>query len=86
MDVFRENAFFLAPIYKFSKNDFRLWLEEIGKFVKEGNVNVYAENVFNQISDKIHFHPVYFGEEFCTEIDNFDDLKKAKEYFKNKEI
>ncbi|MBS3101891.1 phosphocholine cytidylyltransferase family protein [Candidatus Woesearchaeota archaeon] len=86
VDVFGENAFFLAPIYKFSKNDFRLWLEEIGKFVKDGNVNVYAENAFNRISDKILFHPVYFGEEFCTEIDNFGDLEKAREYFKNKKI
>ena len=76
------NVFFLAPIYKFSKDNFKLWLEEIGKFVEKGNTNVYAEDAFNKISDKISLHPIYFRDEFCMEIDNFDDLEKAKGYFK----
>lgn len=84
VSLFGKNAFFLAPIYKFSKNDFRLWLEAIEKFVKEGNVNVYAEEAFNEMPNKIRIHPVYFENEFCMEIDNFDDLEIAKEFFKIK--
>jgi len=85
--VFGENAFFLAPVYKFSKGDFDKWLDEIGKFVEEGNVNVYAEEAFNKISGQIKLYPVYYGDEFCMEIDNFEDLETARGYFRrNKAI
>lgn len=82
VNVFGKNAFFLAPVYKFSKDDFKLWLNEIGKFVKKDNVNVYAEEAFNKISDKIKLRPIYFEKKFCMEIDNFADLKIARKYFK----
>ncbi|MFH1641369.1 MAG: phosphocholine cytidylyltransferase family protein [Nanoarchaeota archaeon] len=84
VDVFGENAFFLLPVYKFSKEDFHSWLNEIGKFVEEGNINVYAENAFNQMENQFKLHPIYFGDEFCMEIDDFDDLEIAKNYFKSK--
>lgn len=84
VNVFGENAFFLAPIYKFSKNDFNLWLEEIEKFVKKGNVNVYAEEAFNNIHNQIKLHTIYFGDEFCMEIDDFDDLEIAREFSRKK--
>ncbi|MEK6984240.1 MAG: sugar phosphate nucleotidyltransferase [Nanoarchaeota archaeon] len=83
VNVFGKNAHFLAPIYKLSKQDFKLWLHEIGEFVKNGEVKVYAENAFNKISNKINLHPVYFSNEFCMEIDNFNDLKIAKRHFSN---
>jgi L-glutamine-phosphate cytidylyltransferase len=76
-----ENTYFLPPIYKFTKNDFILWLDEIGKFVNGGNVNVYAEEAFNDMQNQIKLNPVYFGDEFCMEIDNFEDLEIAKRYF-----
>lgn len=82
VDISGENTFFLAPIYKFSKNGFNLWLDEIRKFVEDGNVNVYGENAFNNIYDKIKLHPVYFSDEFCMEIDDFSDLEIARKFFK----
>lgn len=82
VNVFGKNAFFLPPVYKFSKEDFMLLLEEIEKFVKIGDVNVYAEEAFNKISDKIKLKPVYYGSEFCMEIDDFNDLQVAREFFK----
>ena len=84
VSVFGENAFFLPPVYKFSKKDFMLLLEEIEKFVKIGDVNVYAEEAFNKISDKIKLTPVYYGDEFCMEIDDSNDLEVAREFFKKK--
>jgi len=85
LDVFGENAFFLPPVYRFSKEDFRLWMEEIDRFIKEGNTSVYAEDAFNKISDLIKLHAVYYGDEFCMEIDDFNDLRVAREFFKNKD-
>jgi len=39
------NAFFSAPLYKFSKSDFLLWLNEIEKSIKKGDLRIYAESV-----------------------------------------
>ena len=72
-----ENAFFSAPLYKFSKSGFLCWLEEIDKFIKKGVTKSYAEDAFNKISDKIMLHPVYFEDEFCIEIDTKEDLEMA---------
>ena len=76
-----KNAFFSAPLYKFSKSDFLYWLDEIEKFVKKGDLKIYAENVFNKISDKIILRPLYFTEEFCMEIDTKEDLEIARSLF-----
>lgn len=79
-----ENAFFSAPLYKLSKSDFLCWLDEIEKFVTRGDVNCYAEDIFNKISDKIMLHPLYFDDGFCMEIDTEGDLGIARsEYGRN---
>ena len=82
VNVFGEGARFCAPIYKILKKDFEIWLNQIEVFVKEGNVNVYAENALNMITDRIKFYPAYYDEDFCMEIDDFEDLEKAKNYLK----
>ena len=56
----------------------------IDKFVKDGNVNVYGEEAFNNISDKLKLYAVYYGDEFCMEIDNFEELEIARKFFKCK--
>jgi choline kinase len=76
------NAFFSAPLYKFSKSDFLCWLNEIENFVKKGDLKIYAENVFNEICDKVMLHPVYFSEEICLEIDTEEDLEVARALLK----
>ena len=77
------NAFFCAPLYKFSRTDFMSWLNRIGQFVKRGDLKVYAENAFNEISDSIILRPLYFDEEICLEIDTKDDLELARTLFQN---
>ena len=79
-----KNAFFSVPLYKFSKPDFLYWLGEIEKFVKRGDLKIYAESVFNEISDTILLHPLYFTEEFCMEIDTKEDLDLARDLLKIK--
>ena len=73
-----ENAFFSAPLYKFSKSDFLCWLDEIEKFIEKGEVKSYAEDAFNKISDKIVLRPLYFDDEVCMEIDTMEDLEIAR--------
>jgi len=73
-----ENAFFSAPLYKFSKSDFLCWLDEVEKFIERGDTKSYAEDAFNKISDKIVLHPLYFDDELCMEIDTMDDLNIAR--------
>ena len=74
---------FCAPMYKFLEKDFKKFMNQIGKFVKEGIVNCYAEDALNKISTEIKLFPVYYDNEFCMEIDDFNDLEKAKMIFKN---
>ena len=76
------NAFFSAPLYRFSKADFLRWLHQIGELVKRGDLTVYAEDAFNEISDKLILRPLYFDEETCLEIDTKDDLELARSLFK----
>ena len=81
-----KNAFFSAPMYKFSKSNCLRWLNEIGKFIQEGgNLGIYAECILNEISDKIMVHPVYFTKEVCLEIDTEKDLEWVRSYFKMKQ-
>lgn len=78
VEFFGENAFFSAPLYKFSNSDFLCWLDEIEKFIEKGEVKRYAEDAFNQISDKVILHPLYFNNELCMEIDTMEDLRMAR--------
>ncbi len=84
INVFGKDAFFMAPVYKLSKNDFKLWMGEISKFIERNEVTVYAENAFNNISNQIKLHPIYYSNEFCMEIDNPEDLNSARKFFKKK--
>jgi len=78
VEFYGENAFFSAPLYKFSKSDFLCWLDEIEKFIRRGDMNSYAEDAFNKISDKVMLRPLYSDEEFCMEIDTMEDLEIAR--------
>ncbi len=84
VDVFEENSFFLAPIYKLSKEDLLVWIDEMENFINKGKVNKYAEDAFNEIHHKIDLRPTFFGEGFCMEIDTVDDLQIAKNFFGEK--
>ncbi len=84
VDFFGENAFFCAPIYKFSMAAFSRWLQEIDVFVANGNVTCYAEDAYNNVADEIKLKAVYFDHGFCMEIDTPEDLDIAKEYYANK--
>ncbi len=65
-------------MYKFSKDDFLFWLNECGVYIRKGEVNIYAENVFNEISNELLIYPLYFNDELCMEIDTKEELEIAR--------
>ncbi|PVX23825.1 MAG: hypothetical protein CW716_11230 [Candidatus Bathyarchaeum sp.] len=83
---FGANAFFCAPLYKFSKADFMSWMNQIGRFVERGELTVYAENAFNEISDQVILRPIYFDKEICLEVDTKEDLDTANVLFESSKM
>ncbi len=62
------------PLYKILKEDWEVWLTEISDFCKNGKIDCYAENAFNEVSDKCKIYAVDIGNKLCNEIDNPQDL------------
>ncbi len=60
VEISGPNAFFCAPLYKFSRVDFLHWLSQIGDFISRGKVNCYAEDALNEIFNEIALYPLYF--------------------------
>lgn len=83
VNVTGSGARFCLPLYKFLRKDFKKLIREVGKLVKADKLNCYAEDAFNQISNQVKMRPLYYNKEFCMEIDNLNDLEKAKKIFKN---
>ena len=71
---FFDSALTAQPLYKISAEDWRLWLDEIIKFCERGNVKCYAENAFNEISERCNLKPLDVREMLCNEIDTPEDL------------
>jgi phosphoenolpyruvate phosphomutase len=78
---FGKNAFFCAPIYKFALAGFSRWLHEIDTFITDGIVTCYAEEALNNIAQELELGAVYYGKEFCMEIDTPEDLDIAREHY-----
>ncbi|MFX0028187.1 MAG: sugar phosphate nucleotidyltransferase [Candidatus Hermodarchaeota archaeon] len=74
-----ENAAFLAPLYKLSKEFMSQWLAQIENFVAKNILNCYAEDALNEILDILILKPCYYNE-FCVEIDDHEDLEVVKNY------
>lgn len=81
VNVSGDNVKNLMPLYKFLHSDWKRFMEEMDRFVRAGKLNVYAENAFNAISDKIILQPIFYDNGQAMEIDDFDDLEKARKLF-----
>ncbi len=71
---FFTDALSAQPLYKIKKNDWLIWLDKICEFCENENRNCYAENAFNQVSDKCSLYPLDVKERLCSEIDTPNDL------------
>ncbi len=77
-----DNAVSAQPLYKILKKDWEIWLDKICEFCETGITKVYAENAFNQISDKCIILPLDCKDQLCEEIDNVSDLERVTEALK----
>lgn len=71
---FFDNAVAAQPLYKLNQKDWEIWLEAIAKFCEQGQVKCYAENAFNEISDRMELYPFDVGNRICQEVDTPQDL------------
>lgn len=76
VDLTGTSSHFLAPFYKFSHKSMVSWFENIRRFVENDQKNCYAENALNELLEsRIDLRAVYFNDELCVEIDDFEDLQ-----------
>ncbi len=80
VDTFGPDCVFLLPIYRLTKDAFAKWYGEMKIFEAEKNLQVYAENALNNLLSELVLKPVALDGEFCMEIDDRADLKKARRY------
>lgn len=72
---FFENAMAAQPLYKIKKVDWLAWLSNIERFCENDNRKCYAENAFNEVSDKCIIKPLDVKDMLCSEIDTPEDLE-----------
>ena len=88
IDIFDDDCYAFQPLYKLKKEDLLKWVDRVDKFVKDGNVKVYAENALNEILDDISIYAKSYKENYIDEIDNAKDYKRVsreiEEFERNK--
>lgn len=78
---FFENAAAAQPLYKIMRDDFGSWLDNIIAYCESGDNAkqcCYAENAFNEISDKCRIFPFDMSGRLCSEIDDKSDLAEVR--------
>ena len=73
---FFDSAMAAQPLYKMWKKDWLVWLQNIEKFCENQNCKCYAENAFNEVSDKCLIKALDVKDALCCEIDTPEDRKK----------
>ena len=72
---FFDDAMAAQPLYKILKDDWLVWLANIEKYCETDNRKCYAENAFNEVSDKCLIYPCDVNDMLCAEIDTPEDLE-----------
>ena len=72
---FFDNAVAAQPLYKLKKEDWKIWLANIERFCESDNRKCYAENAFNEVSDRCRIYPCDVKDMLCAEIDTPEDLE-----------
>ena len=79
---FFDDAVTAQPLYKLNKTDWNVWLDKIVEFCENDVRKCYAENAFNQVSDRCEVFTVDVLDKLCAEIDTPEDLTKIVELLK----
>ncbi len=72
---FFDRAMSAQPLYKLKKDDWKVWLDNIENFCNNDKRKCYAENAFNEVSDKCVIRPLDVKDMLCAEIDTPEDLE-----------
>lgn len=86
INIFDDDCYAFQPFYKLKKADLLSWLEQVKKFISEGNDGVYAENALNTILGKINIFIKSYKEHYIDEIDNLDDYERVTKEIQEYEI
>ena len=80
---FFNEAVAAQPLYKIEKHDWKVWLSNIVAFCESDRVECYAENAFNEVSERCLIKALDVENKLCSEIDSPEDLavvsKQVKE-------
>ena len=76
---FFDDAMAAQPLYKLNRDDWKIWLNKISEYCESGNRKCYAENAFNDVSDRCMLTPLDVKNRLCSEIDTPEDLKTVSE-------
>ena len=71
---FFQDAMEAQPLYKLLWKDWKVWLEAICAYCESGRRDCYAENAFNEVSDRCAVYGLDVREELCAEVDTPEDL------------
>ena len=74
---FFSEAVAAQPLYRINKADWKVWLDRIKAYIEsdeETKRKCYAENAFNEVSDKCIIAPLDVQDRLCNEVDNPEDL------------
>lgn len=85
---FFDSASAAQPLYKITKDDWTLWLDNIVSFCESGEAakrKCYAENAFNEVSEKLNIVPLDVEDSLCNEIDTEEDLNTVSDKLKEVE-
>ncbi len=79
VDVAGTGCVACQPLYKLTKEDWRLWTDAIEAFCQRGDQRVYAENALNTVTDRLNLRAVDMAGALCMEVDNEEDLAVARQ-------
>ena len=71
---FFNDAMEAQALYKLSKKDWKVWLNEIIDFCEADNRNCYAEDALNNVSSVCEIYALDVKDRLCAEIDTPEDL------------
>lgn len=74
-----ENARACQPLYHLEERDWAVWKGEIIQFCEQGRTGVYAEEAFNEVSDRCAVYALEAGGRICTEVDTPEDLQRVRQ-------
>lgn len=79
VSLFGEDCYAFQPLYKLSRKDLKMWLDEVSDFVSADKTTVYAEEALNNITERICIEGMSYKDDYVEEIDNAEDYIRVSE-------